>query len=111
MIYNSDEDATLYLAVSAFPSLSRDCRAEAPSGSIAGGNQCTRPQDVWAGRRSLNSELDKPSVPSGGPSDPNGMDVAIPLTSRGGRVGFTSSVVAPEEPRHHSRALLSAYGA
>ena len=107
MTDSSDDDAILDLAVSALPSLSRHCRAEAVW--LDGAWQSV---DCLRGRVGPRAglEADVANVgPAGGPvrrREP-GWAWAFPLSSHGGASGYLV-VGAPEQPPEHERSLISA---
>jgi len=107
MTDSSDEDAILGLAVSAVPSLSRHCRAEA-----------VWLDDAWRSVDSLRGfagphTVQESEIASVGPRGGAvrvrraGWAWAFPLSSRGGASGYLV-VGAPKEPPEHERSLLSA---
>ena len=106
MTDNSDDDAILDLAVSALPSLSRHCRAEAVWLDGAWQSvECLRGR--VGPRAGLEAELANLGAAGGAVRlrDP-GWAWAFPLSSRGAP-GFLV-VGAPEQPPDHERSLISA---
>jgi signal transduction histidine kinase len=107
MTDNSHDDAILDLAVSALPSLSRHCRAEAVW--LDGAWQSVECLRGHVGPRAgLEAEVANLG-PAGGAvrlRDP-GWAWAFPLWSRGGAPGYLV-VGAPEQPPEHERSLMLA---